>query len=162
MPRVRSPAIEPQLVVITGNEGCVLQVKPNKHACLNVRDAGRTTRPSKRPIKYSIYNLNRESRFLPNLQQFCGRTRLRGHAAFSLNTTSPANCQVCCTKVSRIVTLDSPTVSGSGSENVSYNASARTFYPTIGSMLQKKRAGVLYGTRCVGLLCHGSRLVSPP
>jgi hypothetical protein len=48
-------------------------------------------------------SLTAKTRSLPNFQQLCGRTRLRGHAASGLNTLSPADCQVCCTKVSGIV-----------------------------------------------------------
>ena len=56
-------------------------------------------------------------------------------------------------------------MSESGSENIlCYIVSAPTFYLTIGSMLPKRRMGVFYGTRCVGL-CRGPRItcsVSPP
>jgi hypothetical protein len=49
-------------------------------------------------------------------------------------------------------------VSESGSENIlCYIVSAPTFYLTIGSMSPKRRAGVFYGTRCVGL-CRGPRI----
>src|SRR5712672_2557247 len=56
------------------------------------------------PLNYNnqLTILTTKSRSLPNFKQLGGRTRLRGHGTSGLNTRGPADCQVCCTKVSRI------------------------------------------------------------
>ena len=65
-----------------------------------VREARAAPGCSQVSVQLTNAHINRS---LPNFQQLCGRTRLRGHAASSINTLGPADCQVCCTKVSRIV-----------------------------------------------------------
>ena len=80
MPRVRRRVIEPQLVVITGDD---------RRACVGLSKAS-AARGLRVSTQYNNVVLQ-------------GSTRLRRHAPLSLNTPGPADCQVCCTKVRRIV-----------------------------------------------------------